>query len=60
MRSDFAGARLFLERAFECLKDADATSQKMRKAIDLLIEVAMKEEARREGAKVLPFRQASS
>ena len=60
MRSDFAGARLFLERAFECLKDADATSQKMRKAIDLLIEVAMKEETRREGAKVLPFRQASS
>jgi hypothetical protein len=60
MRSDFAGARMFLERAFDCLKDADATSQKMREAIDLLIEVAMKEEVRREDAKILPFRRVSS
>jgi hypothetical protein len=60
MRSDFAGARLFLERALDCLEDADVTSQKMREAIELLIEVAMKEEARREDAKVLPFRRVSS
>jgi hypothetical protein len=32
-------------RAIDCLKDADATSEKMREAIDLLIEVSMKEEA---------------
>ena len=59
MRSDFSGARLYLERAFDCLQASDATSGRMREAIELLIEVAMKEEARREGAKVLPFRRAS-
>jgi hypothetical protein len=59
MRSDFSGARRFLERANEALRGSDITSEQMRIAIDLLIEVAIREEYSRydEVAKILPFRQ---
>ena len=59
MQSDFSGARRFLERANEALRGSDDTSAKMRDAIDLLIEVAIREEYSRydEVAKILPFRQ---
>jgi hypothetical protein len=60
MRSDFSGARRFLERASEALRGSDHTSERMRTTIDLLIEVAMKEECSRhddDDAKVLPFRR---
>ena len=59
MRSDFAGARHFLDRAFECLLGSDVTSERMRETISLLIEVAMREESRPVVAKVLPFRRSS-
>ena len=59
MRSDFASARGHLELAFDCLRGADNTSEKMREAIAMLIEAALTEEfARRDDvAKVLPFRR---
>jgi hypothetical protein len=59
MRSDFSGARRFLERANEALRGSDITSEQMRTAIDLLIEVTFREEYSRydEDAKILPFRQ---
>ena len=59
MRSDFSGARRFLERANEALRGGDTISEQMRTAIDLLIEVAIREECSRydEVAKVLPFRR---
>lgn len=59
MQSNFAGARQFLERAVECLKGSDVTSERMREAIAMLIEAALTaEHTRRENdAEVLPFRR---
>jgi hypothetical protein len=58
MRSDFSGARRFLECANEALRGSDITSEQMRTAIDLLIEVAIREECSRyEVFKILPFRR---
>jgi hypothetical protein len=57
MRSDFSGARRFLERANEALRGSDDTSEQMRTAIDLLIEVAIRRgiRATTKLANVLPF-----
>ena len=62
MQSDFGGARKFLERAFDCLKGTDKTSETMREVIATLIEAALTEEheRRRPMATVLPFRARPS
>ena len=59
MQSDFGGARKFLERAFDCLRGTDKTSEQMREAIAILIETAITEEhsLRCHVATVLPFRR---
>ena len=42
--SNFAAARLFLERAAEMLQGDDETSQQAREALDLLIEAVVTKE----------------
>lgn len=61
MSSDFAAARLHLDRAYHYLRGSDATSRSTREALDLLIEaVATAEFARPRGVVVkLPERVPS-
>jgi hypothetical protein len=61
MSSDFAAARLHLDRAYHYLRGSDATSRMTREALDLLIEeVATAEFARPRGVVVeLPERARS-
>jgi hypothetical protein len=57
MRSDFARARQFLERAFDHLQGADETSRHVQEALDLLIEAVATAEysSAKTTATVLPF-----
>jgi hypothetical protein len=58
VRSDFAGARQCLERAFDLLQGNDRLSVQSREALGLLIEAMIAEEcSRRNAAKILPFPQ---
>ena len=58
VRSDFAGARQCLERAFDLLQGNDRMSAQTREALGLLIEAMVAEEcSRRSVAKILPFPQ---
>ena len=45
MHSNFAAARLFLERAFVALRGADEFSVRAREALGLLIEACARTEA---------------
>ena len=44
MQSDFARARMFLERAFDALQANDELSVRAREALGLLIEACLKRE----------------
>jgi hypothetical protein len=58
VRSDFAGARQDLERAFDRLQGSDRLSIQTREALGLLIEAMVAEEySRSKAAKILPFPQ---
>jgi hypothetical protein len=58
VRSDFAGARQCLERAFDLLQGNDRLSVQSREELGLLIEAMVAEEcSRRSAAKILPFPQ---
>jgi hypothetical protein len=58
VRSDFAGARQCLERAFDLLQGNDRLSMQTREALGLLIEAMVAEECSRgSAAKILPFPQ---
>jgi hypothetical protein len=58
VRSNFAGARQCLERAFDLLQGNDRLSVQSREALGLLIEAMVAEEcSRRSAAKILPFPQ---
>lgn len=51
--SDFAAARVHLQRAFDYLYGDDETSKQAREALDLLIEAVATVEHRRPKAEVL-------
>jgi hypothetical protein len=57
VRSDFSGARYFLERAFDRLKGSDRLSEQAREALGLLIEVMAEKEysSAEKTAKILAF-----
>jgi hypothetical protein len=58
VRSDFAGARQCLERAFDLLQGCDRMSAQTREALGLLIEAMIAEEcSRKSAAKILSFPQ---
>ncbi len=63
MQSDFAAARLCLERAHSMMKGEDPRSGMLREAIELLVEAVITAEHSQAAAaaKVVPFpsRQAS-
>lgn len=56
MTSDFAAARLHLQRAYDYLRGNDEISHKTREAVDLLIEAVAVAEHRRTSARVLEFK----
>lgn len=57
MKSDFAAARVHLDRAFHCLQGMDNTSQDARSALGDLLDAIVVAECRPAEAKskVLPF-----
>jgi len=57
MKSDFAAARLHLERACHYLRGDDETSSEARAALDLLIEAIVAAQYTRPVAQVLDFPQ---
>jgi hypothetical protein len=57
LTSDFAAARVHLERAQHDLRGTDDVSREARHAIDLLIEAVMVAEHRKPVAEVLAFRR---
>jgi hypothetical protein len=56
LTSDFAAARLHLQRAYDYLRGNDEISHKTREAVDLLIEAVAVAEHRRPPARVLEFK----
>lgn len=55
MQSDFAGVRELLECAYNRLTGTDAASQRIRDAVDTLIEEAAVAECQRSPMVVIPF-----
>ena len=55
--SDFAAARLHLERAYDYLHGNDETSRRAREALDLLIEAVAASQYRRPWGQVVAFRE---
>ena len=56
MQTDFATLRQYFEASLLQVRGDDATSRKVREALDLLIQVVtIAEQSRKEGAHILQF-----